>query len=139
MKGIVMKEAGSLPGLLESSGAVFGNESVKLGEKNYALTIKGEDGNLYTAEVVESIYPDNRHNSNGRERFSDANRTMIAFATAVDSGTQVEFVNMYIDLISKRNGIRDSDFHWEIDTTYTIGEREHRIGRLTTAEIRVLN
>ena len=64
---------------------------------------------------------------------------MIAFATAVDSGTQVEFVNMYIDLISKRNGIRDSDFHWEIDTTYTIGEREHRIGRLTTAEIRVLN
>lgn len=45
VEGKVVKEGGTLPSLMKSSGALFGNESVKLGEANYVLTVATNQGN----------------------------------------------------------------------------------------------
>ena len=72
--GTVEKESGTVAQIVESSGALFGNESVKFSNPTYILQIKTTEG-TYTASVV-----------------SYRNRTIEALATALEEGDRVRFV-----------------------------------------------
>ena len=72
--GTVEKESGTVAQIVESSGALFGNESVKFGNPTYILQIKTAEG-TYTASVE-----------------SYGNRTIEALATALKEGDRVRFI-----------------------------------------------
>ena len=72
-EGTVVGEYGSLAGLEESSGAFFGNESVRIRNPDYVLEIQTEDG-IYTAKVIP--YPD----------------SLEALAVAIKPGAKVKFM-----------------------------------------------
>ena len=74
--GTVIKISGTLPALLRSSGALFGNESVKLGDQTLVYMVKGDDGGLYTIEVI----PDR-----GKQV------SLVSIATRVCIGTKISF------------------------------------------------
>jgi hypothetical protein len=50
IQGEVIERYGNITGLVESSGVLFGNESVKVGKPNYVMRVKTEQG-VYTLEV----------------------------------------------------------------------------------------
>ena len=52
LEGIVQKEFGTLPTLMESRGALFGNESVKISDFTYGLVLQTSTGE-YTLIVKE--------------------------------------------------------------------------------------
>jgi|SRR3989344_2073 len=72
--GTVEKESGTVAQIVKSSGALFGNESVKFGNPTYILQIKTDEG-IYTASVKPY-----------------RNRTIEALATALEEGDRVRFV-----------------------------------------------
>lgn len=49
----VIKISGTLPLLLSSSGALFGNESVRIGDANLVLTVKKDDGKIVTLDIYD--------------------------------------------------------------------------------------
>lgn len=51
----MIKVSGTLPQLLKSDGALFGNESAKIGDPSLVFTIKEPGGHVRTLEVVEGI------------------------------------------------------------------------------------
>lgn len=51
-EGKVLKESGTILNIIESSGALFGNESLKFGDPTYILTVETAQGN-YTINVRE--------------------------------------------------------------------------------------
>jgi len=51
--GAVVKERGTVAQIVESNGAIFGNESVKISDPTYVLQIQFPQG-LYTVSVDES-------------------------------------------------------------------------------------
>lgn len=71
--GTVEKEYGTVAKIIESSGALFGNESVKFSDPTYILQIKTAEG-TYTASVIPY-----------------KNRTIEALATALEEGDRVRF------------------------------------------------
>ena len=50
LEGEVIDEAGNVAGIIESGGAIFGNESVKLGGSTYLIEVKTPEG-IYTIDV----------------------------------------------------------------------------------------
>ena len=72
--GTVEKEYGTATQIVESSGALFGNESVKFGNPTYILQIKTTDG-TYIASVESS-----------------ENKKIEALALAIKEGDKVRFV-----------------------------------------------
>ena len=50
--GKIVKETGTVARVVESRGALFGNESVKISEPTYVLQIQTDQG-LYTASIKE--------------------------------------------------------------------------------------
>ncbi|MBI4738713.1 hypothetical protein HY772_04000 [Candidatus Woesearchaeota archaeon] len=72
--GTVEKESGTVAQIVESRGALFGNESVKFSDPTYILQIKTEEG-VYIASV-----------KSGRQK------TIEALATALEEGDRVRFV-----------------------------------------------
>jgi hypothetical protein len=50
IQGEVIERYGNITGLVESSGVLFGNESVKVGKPNYVMRVKTEQG-VYTLEI----------------------------------------------------------------------------------------
>ena len=85
--GKVVKEGGSVYAsrLVESSGAMFGNESVKVGESTYLLKVQCDDG-IYTMSITPS-----------------GKRTLEAIEFAIEEGTTVKF------LAKKRNAGQEFD------------------------------
>lgn len=74
-EGTVVREDGTLPLLLRSNGALFGNESVRLSEATYILHIQRVNGLVYVAQV-----------------YNDRNgRSIDLLASAIDSGSFVRF------------------------------------------------
>ena len=53
VEGVVTKESGTIVNIVESSGAIFGNESVKFGNPSYVLTVESERGK-YILNVREN-------------------------------------------------------------------------------------
>ena len=49
----IVKISGTLPQLMRSSGAVFGNESVRVGNASLILTVKADGGHIYTLEILD--------------------------------------------------------------------------------------
>ena len=71
LEGEVIKESGSVVSVIESSGAVFGNESVKFGNPTYVLRVKTEKG-IYTINVE-----------------GDSQKPLAALAEAIKAGDKV--------------------------------------------------
>jgi|SRR3989344_4093417 len=78
MEGEVIKESGTLPMLVKSPSSFFNNESVKIGEMSYILTIKTTEG-IYTASVEENNYS------------SDSHKTVEGLESVIETGTRIKF------------------------------------------------
>ncbi len=79
IEGEVVKVSGTLPTLVDSSGALFGNASVRLAYPSLVYTVKvGED--IYTLDILES------------RRISRAN-----LASRICVGTRISFVVRIVD------------------------------------------
>ena len=72
-EGEVTKESGTVVNIVESSGALFGNESVKFGNPNYVLTIKTDKGK-YIIDVRENYQ-----------------KPLAALAEAIEVGSRIRF------------------------------------------------
>lgn len=56
LEGTVKEEFGTAQSIVESNGALFGNESIKFGKPNYGLVLEAVDG-TYVLSVREYIKP----------------------------------------------------------------------------------
>ncbi len=84
LEGKVIKESGTVVNLVESSGALLGNESVKLGNPNYLLTIETSEGK-YIIDV--------------KQHWS---KSLAALAEAIEVGDRIKFrTNGFYSHISK--------------------------------------
>lgn len=87
VRGIVTKEQETLPQLVESSGSLFGNESIKISDPTYTIQVKTEDelyttreGGLYTISVKESY-----------------RKPLEALALAIEEGSRIKVKEEYWD------------------------------------------
>lgn len=76
-EGKVTKESGTVVNIVKSSGALFGNESVKFGNPNYVLTVETDQGK-YIINVSESY-----------------SKPLAALAEAIEVGDRVRFKTNY--------------------------------------------
>ncbi len=76
--GTVTKERGTVAHIVESSGALFGNESVKFNDPTYVLQIQTDRG-LYTATIREWTRP------------------LESLALAIEEGTRVKILTQYLE------------------------------------------
>jgi len=79
-EGKVTKESGTVVNVVESSGAIFGNKSVKFGNPNYVLTVETDQG-----KYVISV----------REKDS---KPLAALAEAIEVGDRIKFKTNYQDI-----------------------------------------
>ncbi len=77
-EGKVTKENGTVVNIVESSGALFGNESVKFGNPNYVLTVETDQG---------------KYVINVRERRP---KPLVALAEAIEEGDRIKFKTNYV-------------------------------------------
>jgi len=73
-EGRVIKESGTVVNIVESGGALFGNESVKLGNPSYILTVETDEGK-YVISVSENY-----------------DKPLVALAEAIEVGDKIRFV-----------------------------------------------
>ncbi len=116
-EGKVTKESGTVVNIVESSGALFGNESVKFGNPDYVLTVETDHGK-YVINVEE-------------RRFIPPFKSLVALAEAIEIGDRIRFKTDYI--------ITDYTKHPLI----SLGERgdyfsKDRIGSVPSNEIELL-
>ena len=52
----IIKISGTLPQILNSTGAIFDNDSVKIGEATLVFTIKEQNGHIRTLEVLDGRF-----------------------------------------------------------------------------------
>jgi hypothetical protein len=76
-EGKVTKESGTVVNVVESSAALFGNESVKFGNPNYVLTVETDQGK-YVINVRES-----------------SSKPLAALAEAIEVGDRIRFGTNY--------------------------------------------
>ena len=91
LEGKVTKESGTIVNLVESSGAFFGNESVKFGNPNYILTIE-TSGGKYIVDVSETY-----------------SKPLAALAEAIEVGDKVKFKTNYEAMIGDIRSYFSSD------------------------------
>jgi hypothetical protein len=72
-EGTITTIGGTLPAILKSEGALFGNDSVKLGNPTYVLIVDAREGQ-YTMQVKERDKP------------------LVALATRLKVGDRVKFL-----------------------------------------------
>ena len=53
VEGEVIKISGTLPTLIQSSGALFGNESVKINGTSLVYTVRTTNGKIFTLNILE--------------------------------------------------------------------------------------
>jgi len=82
-EGKVTKESGTVVNVVESSGALFGNESVKFGNPNYVLTVETDQGK-YVINVRENY-----------------RKPLVALAEAIEVGDRIKFKTIYWDGVYK--------------------------------------
>ena len=100
--GMVLKESGSVTNLVQSSGAVFGNESVKIGS-TYLLELQTKDG-IYFADVQYNYVQ------------GQPDKTIEGLALAIEEGDSVRFQTTKGHPSHIDNALFDKD---KIGTTYT--------------------
>ena len=81
VKGTVIEEYGNISRIVESSGALFGNESVKLGNPNYGLVVNTQNGK-YIIEI------DVQDSDNGI-RGTSGLKTAYNLSQAIKKGTNI--------------------------------------------------
>jgi hypothetical protein len=77
--GTVTQERGTVAQIVESSGALFGNESVKISDPTYVLQIQTPQG-LYSASIKES-----------------SSKPLDALALAIEEGSRIRVEKGYWD------------------------------------------
>ena len=96
VEAIVTREFGTATHIVESSGAMFGNESVKFRYPTYGIQFKiGED--VYTASIKSSIH-----------------ESLESLAVAIDEGTKIQIKERLLksQFDKGRVGFLDAyDFH----------------------------
>ena len=55
LEGEVIKISGTLPSLVASSGALFGNESVRIGNQSLVYIVRANNGDVFTINIVEGL------------------------------------------------------------------------------------
>ena len=82
LEGKVTKESGSVVNLMESSGALFGNESVKFGNPSYVLKVETCQGRYVISvdEIHSRVY-----------------KPLVALAEAIEVGDKIRFKTNYKD------------------------------------------
>jgi len=76
LEGIVKEEFGTAQRLIESGGALFGNESVKIGGLTYGLILETDQGE-YTISVRNS-----------------SSKPILALAKAIEPGDRIRIIYM---------------------------------------------
>lgn len=79
LEGTVIEEFGTANRIVESSGALFGNESVKIGDPTYGLILDGNDGEWYTLSILNC-----------------ENKSVYALAKAIKPGDKVRIEYKYL-------------------------------------------
>ena len=93
LEGTVKEEFGTAQRIVESSGAIFGNESVKLGDPSYGLVLETDKG-----EYVISV------------RDIPNRKPVYALAKAIETGDRVRITyDGYTKIGEDRIGKTDSD------------------------------
>jgi hypothetical protein len=110
IQGTVIKEFGNVPGIVQSSGALFGNESVRVGPPAYGIEVETQVGN-YTIEIVNDTFG------------STGPKTIYNLAMAIEVGTQISFPTRF-------ENINDEDSY--------IGFTKDRVGGLDPDDISIL-
>lgn len=77
LEGKVTKESGTVVNIVESGGALFGNESVKFGNPTYVLTVETDQGE-YVINVRENYH-----------------KPLVALAEAIEVGDRIRFKTNY--------------------------------------------
>lgn len=85
--GEVIRESGTLVErrenrLEDSSGAIFGNDSVRVGNQSYILEVSAEDG-IYTIGVID-----------GRNSHNQIYKSMEALEQAIEVGDRIKFLTV---------------------------------------------
>lgn len=111
VEGTVLKEYGNVARVVDSTGALFGNDSVKLGNPHYGLLVKTSEGN-YTIEVDVT----DRSGSSGQ-------KTAYNLAMAIEEGTNIRF---------------PTSFDGDSNTENPIGFTKDRIGFIDPDDIEIL-
>lgn len=86
--GEVIRESGTLVEnrenrLEDSSGAIFGNDSVRVGNQSYILTVKASDG-VYTIGVID-----------GRSSNNQIYKPIEALEQAIEVGDRIKFLTAF--------------------------------------------
>ena len=76
-EGKVIKESGTAVNIVESTGAIFGNEAVKFGNPNYVLSVETNKG-----KYIISVW----------EEYS---KPLVALAEAIEIGDKIKFRTNY--------------------------------------------
>ena len=76
-EGIVINEQRTESKLIKSSGALFGNESVKLVDGSYILTVSTDEGN-YVFEVQDN-----------------SKKSINSLEASIENGSRVKFATIY--------------------------------------------
>lgn len=108
LEGKVIKEGGSVVNIVQSSGALFGNDSVKFGDPTYVLAVETNEGK-YIIDVREYSFT------------RTFKHTLVALAEAIKEGSVIKFPKSY-----KCNGKDESYF------------AKDKIGRLSSDSIEVV-
>ncbi len=111
IEGTVVKEYGNVARIVESSGALFGNESVKLGNPNYGLIVETSRGK-YTIDVDVS----DKSGSSGP-------KTAYNLAARIEEGTKIRF---------------PTTFDGRSRTNKPIGFTDDKVGYLDPDDIQIL-
>ena len=74
IEGTVVKEAGTITQIVPSSGAMFGNESIKFSKPSYIIQIQTPQG-LYTADIKHYFHQD---------------KSLESMALVIEKGTKVK-------------------------------------------------
>jgi hypothetical protein len=83
--GTIKQEKGTVNQLVDSSGALFGNDSVKIGNPTYVLQFQTDQG-LYTAKIKERRWAGSREV-----------KPLTALAVAIEEGSRIKVEKRYLD------------------------------------------
>ena len=111
IEGTVVREYGNVARVVESSGALFGNESVKLGNPNYGLVVETPQGK-YTIDIDVSD-----------ESGSLGPKTAYNLAARIEEGTKIRF---------------PTKFDGSSRTRMPIGFTDDKVGYLDPDDIQIL-
>ena len=94
LEGEVIKIFGTLPSLVASSGAFFGNESIKLGDQSLVYIVRSANGDIHTLNIVEGL-----------------NVSRVTLVARVCLGTKISFPVIFVEARPDGSEKQDPNYH----------------------------